>query len=271
MKFLIILLCGAVTWFAFKTNVFLGLVVMVALIAYGCYKAVPSFYRLKGQKCFGTGDFDGSEKMYIKAVDTGRGGYQIRLEYSYILLRTGKFEEAEQQVNYILSHKLTPSERNNAVLRRCMCYYKLGNLEEAMADAQELYNDGYKSMALYALLGYFKIIDAPDSAETFDFCLEAYDYADDDRDICDNMLICYYNRGEYEKAKEISDKVIEKAPKFIEAWYHAAQIDYKMKNYNDALEKLDKIADCLRSEMTTVSEEEIKQLRSDIEYKMRVK
>lgn len=271
MKFLLILLCGVATWFAFKTNVLLGFAVMVAFIAYGAYKFMPSFYRLRGQKCFGMGDFAGAEKMYKKAVDTGRGGYQIRLEYSYMLLRTGRFEEAEQQVSYILSHKLTPAERNNAVLRRCMCYYKLGNLEEAISDAQELYDEGYKSMALYALLGYFKIIIAPNSEDTFNFCLEAYDYADDDRDICDNLLICYYNRGEYEKAKEISDKVIEKAPKFVEAWYHAAQIDYKMKNYEEALEKLDKINDCIRSEMTTISEEEIKQLRNDIEFKLRVK
>lgn len=271
MKILRILLYGVAIWLVFKTNVFLGIALMAALIAYGIYKFIPSYYRLQGKKCFHMADFAGAEKMYKKAVDTGRGSYKIRLEYSYMLLRTGRFEEAQQQVSYVLSHKLTPAERNNAVLRRCMCYYKLGNLEEAISDAQELYDEGYKSMALYALLGYFKIITAPSSEETFEFCLEAYDYADDDRDICDNMLICYYNRGEYEKAKEISDKVIEKAPRFVEAWYHAAQIDYKMDKYEDALEKLDKINDCIRSEMTTISEEEIEQLRNDIELKLKVK
>ena len=59
------------------------------------------------------------------------------------------------------------------------------------------------------MLGYFKILKEPMSDDTFNFCCEAYDYADDNRDICDNMLICYYNRGEYEKAKEISDIILE--------------------------------------------------------------
>ena len=83
------------------------------------------------------------------------------------------------------------------------------------------------------------------------------------------MLICYYNRGEYEKAKEISDKVVETSPKFVEAWYHAAQVACKLNDYEDALEKLEHIKECRRSFMTTISEEEIAKLRADIEAKIK--
>jgi tetratricopeptide (TPR) repeat protein len=144
-----------------------------------------------------------------------------------------------------------------------MCYYKQGNIDEAIEDAMSLYNDGYRSITLYGMLGFFNILKAPMAQETFDFCKEAMDYADDDRDIMDNMLICYYNRGEYEKAKEISDRVLENQPKFVEAWYHGAQIDVKLGDYSAALLKLERIKDCNRSFMTTISEESVEALKAE--------
>ena len=269
MKFLVLLFGVIVVFFAYKSSLWIGIGTTALFIGYGIYNFLPSIYRILGQRRFGEGDYKAAEKMYKKAVDTKRGGYKIRMEYAYILLRTGKFEEAEQQVSFILSHKLKPGERNNAVLRRCMCYYKLGNLDEALSDAQQLYDEGYKSIQLYGLLGYFKILKNPTSKETFDFCAEAYDYANDDRDICDNMLICYYNNGEYEKAKEISDKIIEDAPKFVEAWYHAAQIDVKLGKYEDAAKKLEKISECNRSQMTTITEEEVEALKNTVKARLR--
>lgn len=244
---------------------------LVCVAIYVIATFIPFRYKYKSRKALANGEFATAKACYKKALKWSKYNFKTQMEYVYIILRTGDFEEALNVMNKLLSYKMEQKNRNLAVIQRCMCYYKTGDLENAYNDAQELYNDGYRSIMLYGLLGYFKIIKAPSSDETFKFCSEAYDYADDDRDIRDNLLICYYNRGEYEKAKEISDKVIEKAPKFVEAWYHAAQIDYKMKKYEEALEKLDKINDCIRSEMTTISEEEIKQLRNDIEFKLRVK
>ena len=164
---------------------------------------------------------------------------------------------------------MEPKNRNLATIQRCMCYYKAGNLEEAYKDAQELYDDGYRSIMLYGLLGYFKILKAPIADETFEFCTEAYEYADDDRDICDNLLICYYNRGEYNKAKEISDAVLEKEPMFVEAWYHGAQIDIALGDYKSAREKLDRIPDCNRSPMTTIPEKDVEKLSKTVDEKLK--
>lgn len=268
MKWLYLLAGCAVLIFAYRFSWILGIVVTLLMAAYMVYKYLPDIYRARGRKFFSEGNYGAAKRMFKKAVDTGHAKGDIRMEYSYILLRTGDVEEAEQVVNNMLAYKINPKYKGRAIIQRCMCYYKRGNLQEAIDDAMELYNDGYRSIMLYGMIGYFKILQAPMSDDTFNFCKEAYDYADDDRDICDNLLICYYNRGNYEKAKELSDKVLEKKPKFVEAWYHAAQIDDKLGLYEDALEKLEHIKDCNRSYMTTIPELDVIKLRESIKAKL---
>ncbi len=259
---------GAILFFAYKKSVLLGLAATVIFIAYFIYTYLPQIYCIIGKRKFGEGKYDEAAQWYKKAVDTGHAKGDIRMEYSYILLRTGDVDKAEQIVNEILSYKLKPQMRARAVIQRCMCYYKRGNIKEALDDAMELYNDGYRSIMLYGMIGFFMIETDPDSEKTFDFCCEAYEYANDDRDICDNMLICHYNRGEYERAKEISDSVLDAQPLFVEAWYHGAQIDDKLGDYAAALEKLERIKDCRRSFMTTIPESDVKELKQAVEQKL---
>ena len=52
------------------------------------------------------------------------------------------------------------------------------------------------------MLGFFKLLRNDDLDETTKLCEEAYDYNSDDRDIKDNLSICYFRKGEYEKAEK---------------------------------------------------------------------
>lgn len=244
-------------------------VFLAALAVYLLSILIPFSNKYRSRKALANGDFVNAKRYYQKALKSSKYNFKTQMEYVYIILRTGDFEEALNVMNKLLSYKMDPKNRNLATIQRCMCYYKTGNLEDAYKDAQEMYEDGYRSIILYGLLGYFKILKAPISDETFKFCLEAYEYADDDRDICDNLLVCYYNRGEYQKAKEISDAVLDKTPMFVEAWYHGAQIDVALGDYKSAREKLDTIPLCNRSPMTTISEEEVKELSNTVDEKLK--
>ena len=244
-------------------------VFIAALAVYLISIIIPFTYKFKSRKALANGDFVNARLYYKKALKCSKYNFKTQMEYVYIIMRTGDFEEALNAMNRLLSYKMEPKNRNLATVQRCMCYYKTGNLEEAYKDAQELYDDGYRSIMLYGLLGYFKILKAPLADETFEFCTEAYEYADDDRDICDNLLICYYNRGEYNKAKEISDAVLEKEPMFVEAWYHGAQIDIALGDYKSAREKLDRIPDCNRSPMTTIPEKDVEKLSKTVDEKLK--
>lgn len=242
---------------------------IAALAVYLISIIIPFSYKFRSRKALADGDFANARQCYQKALKWSKYNFKTQMEYVYIILRTGNFEEALGVMNKLLSYKMDSKNRNLAVIQRCMCYYKTGNFEDAYNDAQELYDDGYRSIMLYGLLGYFKTLKAPLSDETFDFCREAYEYADDDRDICDNLLICYYNKGEYCKAKEISDVVLEKEPMFVEAWYHGAQIDIALGDYKSAREKLDRIPDCKRSPMTTIPEDDVQKLSITVDEKLK--
>lgn len=244
--------------------------VIIAVVLFFVIKnLMPLYYKNKSRNEFKNGSYSDAKKHYEKAMSLEKQNFNSKIEYTYMLLRMGLFEDALHVTETTLAYKLEPQNRSKAILQRCMCYYKTGNFDEAYNDICQLYDDGYRSMAMYGLMGLFKILKDPNSEDTYNFCLEAYDYADDDRDICDNMTICYYNRAEYEKAKKISDTVIEKNPSFIEGWYHGAQIDYAMGNYKSAKNKLDKISDCTRSPMTTISESDVNSFMEKVSLKLK--
>ena len=251
---------------AFKINVWLGIAAIVLLLLYGLYTVLPTIYEINGNRAFAAGNYEASKAWYKKAYDTHRSKVRTRITYSAILLRTGDNDEAETVLNAIIRAKgAKPDVKNHAKQQRCMVYCKQGRMDEAMEEAMELFENGYKNTAMYGMIGYFKLLRGDDIDETTKFCEEALEYNDDDRDIMDNLSICYYKKGEYEKAKELSDKIIESNPTFVEAYFHGAQIAEKLGNYKTALEYLDKIPECTRSFMTTVSEDEIAALRGGVE------
>lgn len=265
MVILYLVLGIAAIVFAFRFNVWLGIGVIAAFILYGIYRMLPSYYVMQGNKAFAAGDEEATYLWYKKAYDTGRTKVKMKTSYAYILMRTGRVDEAEKVLDPIIRVKrLEPEKKNPAKIQRCMVYYKQGRLDEAISDAQELLDSGYKNSNLYGLLGYLKILRNDPMDETLALCEEAYDYNSDNRDIVDNLTLCYYKQGRYEEAEKLSDEIVKNHPDFTEGYYHGAQIAMKLNKRDKAKEYLDKIGQCKRSSMTTVSEEEIAALREEV-------
>lgn len=242
----------------FVINKWLGIALAAALVAYGIYTFIPQYYAMRGNAFFNKGDYESAAQWYKKANDTGHAKANIRASYAFVLLRAGKPDEAEDVLNKLLYLKgIKPVFKNQAKQNRCMAYYKQGKLDEAIEDAEELFNSGYKTSTVYGMIGFFKLLRGDDLAETTAFCEEAYDYNDEDRDILDNLSICYFRAGRYKDAEKISEKLINDHPEFVEACYHGAQIQQKLGNKEKALEYFNKLPNCNRSFMTTVSEEDI--------------
>lgn len=240
-------------------------ILLVALAIYMIYKSVPVFYKTKARTLYSKGEYHKSKAIFEKLVKSSSNDVSLVMEYTYLLLKMGEYEDAERVINTILCKNLSPQTRSKAVILRCMCYDRNNNFDEAYSDACELYESGYRSMDLYSLLGYFKLKKNPASKETYDFCAEAYDYADDNRDICDNMLMCYYYAKDYDKAKELSDEIIENNPRFVEGYYHSAQLYVAMGESDLARSLIGEISNCDRSGLTTVSQSEIDELSDSLQ------
>lgn len=266
MNILYVLIAFAAVFFAFQINIWAGIGLIALIVIVGIYHYIPSFYVTKANQAYAAGNEEAAYEWYKKAYDTGRTNVQMKSSYAYILLRTGREDEAEKVLDPIIRVKsLDPKKKNLAKQQRCMVYYRQGRLGEALDEAKELYNDGYVTSNLYGMLGYFKLLNGDDLNETLELCEEAYDYDKDNRDILDNLSICYYKLKRYEDAEKISDELLEGNEGFVEGCYHGAQIALARSKYDKAAEIIGEIPNCKRSKMTTVSEAEIETLRREIE------
>lgn len=234
------------------------LIILAVLIIAAIYKLIPGIFAAKGNAAFSEGDTQKALEYYKKAISFSGGSSQQKTAYALMLMRVGEFKTAEQLLNeIILDSSAKQNDKMSAKVYRCMVYQKSDRLDEALEDAEELF-EVFKNTAVYGMLAYLRQLKGGAELE---LCLEAYDYNSDDRDICDNLVVAYIRSGEFEKAEELASELREKYPAFVEAFYHSAMIALKRGDKAAAIGYLDSIKDCRRTMMTTVSEEEIAALR----------
>lgn len=264
MNFIMVILAVLVVIFAFKKSIILGILCLLAAAAYLAYTIYPKIIAAKGQQAFAEGDYENA-KLYSEKVYK-RMNFNQRVSYAYMLIRMGEYDRGLEILDaYISLRNLDPKDKNTAKRQRCLAYYKLGRYKEALREALEVRDAGYTTNTLYGLIGMLMLVLNRDLDETTKLCEEAYDYDEDDRDIQDNVSICYYLQGDYDMAKEINGYVREENPEFIEGYYHGAQIAIKRGEYKEARELLDKISSCKRTEMTTVTVEAVEALSKEVD------
>ena len=264
MGFLTYLLMAVIIAFAFKSGVVYGIIASVLVLAYIIYTIIPRLQAIKAQRAFADGDFDAVKRYGEKSYK--RMNFNQRMSYAYMLIKMDESERALDILNaYIRLRSLEPKNKFIAKRQRSFAYYKLGRYEEALRDGMDCYEAGYTTKTLYALMGMIMLVLNKDLEKTTKFCEEAYDYDENDRDIQDNVSICYYLQGDYEMAEEINGYVREENPEFLEGYYHGAQIAIKQGDYNKAKELLSNIDKCNRTGMTTVSEDAVNTLKKEVD------
>ncbi len=234
-------------------------VALVLFLVYGVIKLIPGVFAMLGNNAFANGDVEKAMEFHKKAAD--RGKPENKITYALLLMRTGNFREAEGILNSIILYGGVKSNvKYTAKAYRCMIYEKTDRLDEAIEDAEEIF-ESFKNTATYGIVGYLRQCKGDAALE---FCKEAYEYNSDDRDICDNLAVAYLRTGDLDKAEEITAKLREDFPQFVEGFYHSAITALKKGDKKAAAECLESIDDCKRTAMTTVSEEEIEKLREEI-------
>lgn len=254
-----------ITVFAFKLHYILGIIFIALTALYLYYSNYHTIMSGRGNAEYNNGNPEAALEYYKKAITKGRPDYLTRISYSMMLLRCGEPEKALEEINKVLSVINLPIDiKQRAKQVRSIINFKLGDIDEAYEEALEIYEDGYTVSIMRGLLGLLMIITEKDLDKILNFCKEAYDYDSDNRDIADNYLLALINSKKFEEAKEISQKLLEKEPQFLEAYYHSA-ILYKALGENDkAKTLLEKTSECKTSYMTTVSEKEVKNLKSSL-------
>lgn len=251
-------------YFGFACDFWVGVITTLIALGFLIYKATPTFYSILGNRAYNSDNMEKTQKYYDKATGTGRASAAICTTYVLMLMRMGEIDKAYKIcANAIANPKFKKQEKFVLKEYRTLIFFKQGNAEEALEDAREIFA-AYKNTTIYSLLGYLMLACDEPIDETLEFCLEAYDFNSDDRDIVDNLALAYYKKGDLEKAKELCDTLLEMSPTFVEAQYHSALIAKAMGDVEKAKEHIANIDDCIRTALTTVSEEEIATLKAEL-------
>ncbi len=208
--------------------------------------------------------------LYEKAYKTGKMKPQTALYYSYLLLRDGRLDESNKKFDEILSKNkknLTESDINNALLNKALVKWKSGDLKGALKDAQSLYDNGYKTTAIYGVLGYWYALDGQ-YEKALEINKEAYDYNSDDLIIADNLAQNYFLVGEIEKSHDMYVDILNKDPQFIEPYYNFALVLESLGEFDDAVSELENALSMKEKFLSTVTHDMVKKKIDEIKNKI---
>jgi len=255
----IILLIGfvALTIWAFCTNLLWGIIVLIALGAYFYIKRYSKLCVSMALRCYSRDDVKGCfrwfERAYKRGMDT-----QQKITYAYYLMREGRVERSENLLNAVLAFKLKPEVKYLAKSNYAILLLKTGRIHEAIEELEEIF-PYYKNSTIYGSLGYLYILRGNmEQAKTFN--QEAYEYNKENTVILDNMVQLHIALKDYEAAYCYVQELLDKEPRFIEAYYNAALVEKELGKYEDAKAHLEHALTIRTTFMSSYSHEDAKAL-----------
>ena len=232
-----------------------GIAGIIAYLAYILFINRTRIFSMLGCFFYSKRDFDKSLLWFKRAYMCKNAGPKIITSYAYLLLKSGNIDESEKILNNLLSSKLKPDDMWDARSNLALVLWKKGELDNAIAMLEEVIRN-YKTSTVYGSLGYL-LIKKGDLNRALEFNLEAYDYNSSNAVILDNLGQTYCLLGEYEKAAEIYEKLMQSKPSFPEAYYNYGLVLAHKGEREKALKIIRKALDFDVSFLSTVSKDEI--------------
>ena len=242
----------------FVVGAFATLLFLVVLYA----KRFTAFCMIKAYRAYAVKNKEKAINWFEKGYKHGMNVKQ-KVTFSYYLLREGKTERAEEVLGSILGFGAAkPEERNLAKSHHALVLMKTGREEEALEELLEIFPT-YRNSTIYGSIGYLYIL-LGDMQKAEEFNLEAYDYNSDDKVILDNMVQLYNKLENAQKAFEFAEKLMEKKPTFVEAYYNAAIAAKGVGKYGVAREYLERTEGMETTFLSNVSHDDIKKLLEEL-------
>lgn len=200
-------------------------------------KFASQIYAIKANSAYQKGNVQETIAWLEKAYKTGNAKVNIVTTYGYVLLKSGRPDEAirifEEQLS---SSKLSNNDIYNVKSNYALALWKKDQLGEAISMFEEIIPH-YKNTNIYGSLGYLYNLNK-DLEKALNFNLEAYDYNNTGAVILDNLGQAYFLTGDLENADKIFKKLMGLNPKFPEAFYDYALVLEKMGDREKCIEKL---------------------------------
>ncbi len=239
----------------FKLNTIVGIIATIAFLLLVIIVNKSMLYRLKAQIEYGKGNLHNSIKWFSKAANVKNAKADVLVNYGFVLLKAGRFDESKQILTKAMSKSITQDAKNFAKSNLALVVWRTGDLDKAIEMLKEVIAE-YKNTAVYGSLGYL-LIEKGDLDEALKWNLEAYEYNSDNAIIQDNLAHLYHLRGEMDKADELFEKLMKNQPSFPEAYYDYALYLEDINKAEDARQMYEKSLSCTFSFNNTITKEQV--------------
>lgn len=173
---------------------------------------------------------DKALRQIYKAYKTKKSTIHTALVFIYLLLKAGKYDKAGEIITATEEREMTQFERHQLETNKALLLWKEKHIKESIELYEKLLDDG-ESTVLYGSYGYVVILGG-NLAKALTVNETAIKYNPNDNAIMDNLGITYTLTGDYDKAFDIYEKLLAKAPNFPDAYYNAAELMRLMKDYD---------------------------------------
>ena len=211
-----------------------GALVMVGFIGYVVFRQRHVFLSNKARKLFAEGNVEEADIVMKKASTAAPKNAMIHSIYGFMLLKMGKVDEAEKNLELAKNLAKTDDEKNSINSSVALLLWKKGLLDEAIHE-MEVLTENYKTSATYSTLG-FLYIEKGDMEKALEYNQEAYDFNSSNAVILDNYATVLFLRGDYEKAGNVFSELMSKQPGFPDAYFNYASLKEKINQPEDALD-----------------------------------
>ena len=184
------------------------------------------FNYVKAVKLVNEGKLSDALIQFDKMLDK-KPKYYAMVQYAYFLIKAGEYEKAQTLYNNYIFKDISKKKAKDKLLcdiNYALLVWKKGDLDYAIELTEDLL-EKYKNTAIYVNLGLFKILKG-DYENALKTNLEAYDFSPEHLGVLDNLGLNYYHLGEYDKAKEIYEKLFEikENPSFADCYYNYGNV-----------------------------------------------
>ena len=214
---------------------------------------------------YNKGDIDGAESIYERVSKKHTPSADNQLMYGYILLRKGKIERARKVLTIESMSKGKPLVKARIKAMLALVTWKEGDIDTAIEMLEEVIAE-FKNTAIYQDLGLLYILKG-DKEKALNFNKEAYEFNSDDHVIMDNLAEAYALCEENEKSREIYEQLIEKEPRFAEAYWGYGELLIKLGEKEKGLEFIRQSLNKRISYLSILQREDIEKLIKKYEEK----
>lgn len=225
------------------------------------------FYTLRANKLLVNKEREKGYKLLRKAYLTDTVPFMVISGYIFLSLKFGYLDNAWEGINRVLngnsSIKLKPRFKKETLNNKALYYWATGDIDSGLEIMNNLYEEGFLNSNFFGSYGCLLTINKEyEKAEKI--INEAIDFNSNDKVSLDNNISLYIKLGKWEEAKTKWDDLELLEPNFPEYWFHGAVIYSYLKDMSRAKELLDKAKSLPIFNLSTITEEDIKQLELKI-------